>query len=200
MFTGIIRELGILEALDGDEEGVRLRVRAPQTAAGTATGDSVALNGVCLTATDVSEGVLTFEAVPETLRRTSLGRLAAGAGLNVEPALRAGDPVGGHIVQGHVDGVGRVISAEPKGEGRRLEVEIAPDLARYVVERGSITLEGVSLTVIDLVPDRFAVALVPHTLGETTLGRLEPGDEVNIEVDVLAKHVERLLEARGQLG
>ncbi|MBA2537065.1 MAG: riboflavin synthase [Actinobacteria bacterium] len=200
MFTGIIRELGILEALDGDEEGVRLRVRAPQTAAGTATGDSVALNGVCLTATDVSEGVLTFEAVPETLRRTSLGRLAAGAGLNVEPALRAGDPVGGHIVQGHVDGVGRVISAEPEGEGRRLEVEIAPDLARYVVERGSITLEGVSLTVIDLVPDRFAVALVPHTLGETTLGRLEPGDEVNIEVDVLAKHVERLLEARGQLG
>ena len=200
MFTGIIRELGILEALDGDEEGVRLRVRAPQTAAGTATGDSVALNGVCLTATDVSEGVLTFEAVPETLRRTSLGRLAAGAGLNVEPALRAGDPVGGHIVQGHVDGVGRVISAEPEGEGRRLEVEIAPNLARYVVERGSITLEGVSLTVIDLVPDRFAVALVPHTLGETTLGRLEPGDEVNIEVDVLAKHVERLLEARGQLG
>jgi len=200
VFTGIIRELGILEALDGDEEGVRLRVRAPQTAAGTATGDSVALNGVCLTATDVSEGVLTFKAVPETLRRTSLGRLAAGAGLNVEPALRAGDPVGGHIVQGHVDGVGRVISAEPEGEGRRLEVEIAPDLARYVVERGSITLEGVSLTVIDLVPDRFAVALVPHTLGETTLGRLEPGDEVNIEVDVLAKHVERLLEARGQLG
>ncbi len=200
MFTGIIRELGIVEAVDGDEDGMRLRVRAPETAAVAAIGDSFALNGVCLTATGVSEGVLTFEAVPETLRRTSLGRLAAGAGLNIEPALRAGDPVGGHIVQGHVDGVGRVISAEPEGEGRRLEVEIAPDLARYVVEKGSITVEGVSLTVTDLAPDRFAVALVPHTLGETTLGLLEPGDEANIEVDVLAKHVERLLEARGQLG
>jgi riboflavin synthase len=200
VFTGIIRELGVVETVHGDDEGLRLSVRAPETAAATAVGDSVALNGVCLTATDVSDGVVSFEAVPETLRRTSLARLAAGAGLNVEPALRAGDPFGGHIVQGHVDGVGRIASAEPEGEGRRLEIEIPSNLARYVVEKGSITVEGVSLTVTDLGPDQFAVALVPHTLGETTLGELETGNEVNIEVDALAKHIERLLEARGLLG
>lgn len=199
MFTGIVRELGAVEAVARDAEGVRLRVRAPETAAAAAVGDSVALNGVCLTASEVSEGLLSFDAVPETLRRSSLARLAQGASVNVEPALRAGDPVGGHIVQGHVDGVGRVASVRPEGDGKRLEIAISPDLARYVVEKGSIAVDGVSLTVAALGTDAFAVALVPHTLSATTLGALAPGDEVNIEVDVLAKHVERLLEARGQL-
>ncbi len=199
MFTGIVRELGIVEAVDAADQGVRLRVRAPETAARAGVGDSVALSGVCLTATDVSDGVLAFEAVPETLRRSSLGRLGPGERVNVEPALRAGDPVGGHIVQGHVDGVGRVVSVAPEGDGARLEIEIEPEHARYVVEKGSITVEGVSLTIAELGSTSFAVALVPHTLGATTLGELKVGDEVNIEVDVLAKHVERLLEARGQL-
>lgn len=200
MFTGIVRELGVVEALAGGDEGVRLGVRAPGTAAATAIGDSIALNGVCLTTTHVSDGLLSFEAVPETIRRSSLARLAEGARVNVEPALRAGEPFGGHLVQGHVDGVGRVRSVRPEGDGQRLEIEVASDLARYVVEKGSIAVEGVSLTVAELRPDAFAVALVPHTLTATTLGALAPGDEVNIEVDVLAKHVERLLEARGQLG
>ena len=199
MFTGIVRELAVVEGVAERAEGFRLRIRAPDTAATASVGDSVALNGVCLTATDVSEGVLSFEAVPETLRRSSLARLREGTSVNVEPALRAGDPVGGHIVQGHVDGVGRVMSARPEGDGKRVEIEISPDLARYFVEKGSVAVEGVSLTVADLDANTFAVALVPHTLAATTLGALGPGDEVHIEVDVLAKHVERLLEARGQL-
>jgi riboflavin synthase len=199
VFTGIVRELGIVEAVDADDEGVRLHVRAPETAARADVGDSVALSGVCLTATEVKDGVLAFEAVPETLRRSSLGRLGPGKRVNVEPALRAGDPVGGHIVQGHVDGVGRVASVVSEGEGARLEIEIPPEHTRYVVEKGSITVEGVSLTIAELGSKSFAVALVPHTLSATTLGELKAGDEVNIEVDVLGKHVERLLEARGQL-
>ena len=200
MFTGIIRELGVVEALEHRSEGLRIRVRAPATAAGAGVGDSVALSGICLTAMSVEDGALVFDAVPETLRRSALARVEAGARLNVEPALRAGDPVGGHIVQGHVDGVGRVRSLRRDREGARLEIEISPELARYVVEKGSITVDGVSLTVVDAGRETFAVALVPHTLDATTLGELEPGHEVNLEVDVLAKHVERLLEARGQLG
>ncbi|HWH05642.1 MAG TPA: riboflavin synthase [Gaiellaceae bacterium] len=131
--------------------------------------------------------------MPETLRRTSLGRLAEGAAVNVEPALRAGEPLGGHYVQGHVDGVGRVRSAEPEGEGARLWIEAPPEVLRYCVEKGSIAVEGVSLTVAELAEDAFAVALVPHTLAETTLGALRPGAEVNLEADVLAKYVERLV-------
>jgi riboflavin synthase len=190
VFTGIVRELGAVDGLEESEDGARLRVRAPETAAGAAVGDSVAVNGVCLTAVEVDDGVLAFDAVPETLRRSSLGRLDAGAAVNVEPALRAGEPLGGHIVQGHVDGVARVRRADEEG----LEIEASPEILRYCVEKGSIAVEGVSLTIASLSDDAFTVALVPHTRAVTTLGALGPGDEVNIEVDVLAKHVERLLD------
>jgi riboflavin synthase len=199
VFTGIVRELGRVEAVDGSEEGrgVRLRIRAPGTASQVGPGDSVALSGVCLTVIEVSGESLSFDAVPETLARSTLGRLRPGVELNVEPALRAGEPLGGHIVQGHVDGTGRVVAVRPEGDGARLEIEAVPELARYCVEKGSICVEGVSLTVAGLTADGFEVALIPHTLAVTTLGRLSPGDEVNLEVDVLAKYVERLLAGRG---
>lgn len=196
VFTGIVRELGRVENLNGESGGLRLRVLAPSTASSTAVGDSVAVNGVCLTAVEIDDGVLAFDAVAETLGRTSLSRLVEGGSVNVEPALRAGEPLGGHIVQGHVDGVGRVAGLESEGEGARLTVEAPQELLRYVVEKGSITVEGVSLTIAALQTDSFQIALVPHTLQATTLGSLVPGDEVNLEVDVLAKYVERLLGAR----
>ena len=190
MFTGIVRELGAVDALEESEAGARLRVRAPETAAAAAVGDSVSVNGVCLTAVEVDDGVLAFDAVPETLRRSSLGRLDAGSAVNVEPALRAGEPLGGHFVQGHVDGVARVRRADDEG----LEIEAPPEILRYCVEKGSIAVEGVSLTIAGLSEDAFTVALVPHTRAVTTLGALAAGDEVNLEVDLIAKHVERLLD------
>jgi riboflavin synthase len=196
VFTGIVRELGRVESLNGESAVLRLRIAAPATASSTAAGDSVAVNGVCLTAVEVEGGVLAFDAVPETLSRSSLARLAEGGSVNIEPALRAGEPLGGHIVQGHVDGLGRVLRLGSEGEGARLTVEAPQELLRYVVEKGSITVEGVSLTIAALGPDSFEIALVPHTLTATTLGSLASGDEVNLEVDVLAKYVERLLGAR----
>ena len=188
MFTGIVREVGRVEAVEGRGESVRLVVRAPETAAGTAVGDSVALAGVCLTAVEVADGTVAFDAVPETLRRSTLGRLEAGGGVNVEPALRAGEPLGGHIVQGHVDGVGRIRRVNDEG----IEVEAPAEVIRYCVEKGSIAVEGVSLTISELHDTAFAVALVPHTREVTTLGRVTVGDELNLEVDMLAKYVEKL--------
>jgi riboflavin synthase len=193
VFTGIVQERGRTVAVDGRARGMRLVVSAPETAARTAVGDSVAIDGCCLTAVKVADGRITFDAVPETLIRTTLGRLDAGSAVNLEPALRAGEPLGGHIVQGHVDGVGRVRTLEPEGEGARLRVEVPPDVLRYCVEKGSLTVAGVSLTIAALEDDGVAIALVPHTLAATTLGALGPGDEVNLEADVLAKYVERLL-------
>jgi len=196
VFTGIVREIGRLEAIEGGDDGIRLTVRAPATAAGVGVGDSVALNGVCLTVVAAGDGTLAFDAVPETLRRTSLGHAACGTAVNVEPALRAGEPLGGHIVQGHVDGVGTVRALEPEGDGCRLDIDAPTELVRYLVEKGSMAVEGVSLTVAALDDRGFEVALVPHTLEATTLGALSPGDEVNLEVDVLAKYVERLVGDR----
>jgi riboflavin synthase len=188
MFTGIVRELGQVEAVEPRGDGVRLRIAAPGTASGSSIGDSVAVNGVCLTVTEASNGSLGFDAVPETLQRSTLGRLEEGAGVNVEPALQAGDLMGGHFVQGHVDGVGRVRRVTDEG----LEIEAPRELMRYCVEKGSIAVEGVSLTIARLGEDGFSVALVPHTREVTTLGRLSDGDELNLEVDVLAKYVEKL--------
>ncbi len=195
MFTGIVREVGRVASLTGDAQGVRLEIEAPETARTTGTGDSIALNGVCLTAVAVVDGRIAFDAVPETLSRTSLEHLEPGARVNVEPSLRVGEQLGGHNVQGHVDGVGRVRRVEPEGEGRRLTIDAPPDLLRYVVQKGSIAVEGTSLTVAAVDDAGFAVALIPHTLTATTLGELEPGDPVNLEADVLAKYVERLLES-----
>jgi riboflavin synthase len=194
MFTGIVRELGRVAAMDGANAGVRLRIAAPQTAAsGVALGDSVAIGGVCLTVVAIDGSDLSFDAVPETMTRTALGRLAAGDDVNVEPALRAGEPLGGHVMQGHVDGTGTVRSVEPEGDGRRIWIDAADDMLRYCVEKGSVAVDGVSLTVAELDDAGFAVALIPHTLAVTTLGALTSGDTVNLEVDVLAKYVERLL-------
>jgi riboflavin synthase len=189
MFTGIVRELGTVEAVERGGGAVRIDVRAPDTAGRTAVGDSVSVNGVCLTAVAVADGVIAFDAVPETLRRSSLGRLEPGASVNVEPALRAGEPLGGHIVQGHVDSVGRVRRVDDEG----LEIEAPEEVLRYCVEKGSITVEGVSLTIATIGEETFGVALIPHTREVTTLGAAAVGDELNLEVDVLAKHVERLL-------
>ena len=197
MFTGIVRERGRLVSREGGEAGTTLRVEAPRTAAATVVGDSVAVNGVCLTATTVEGAELAFEAVAETMRRTALGRLPPGGAVNLEPALRAGEPLGGHIVQGHVDGVGRVRRLHLQETGALLEVEAPPEILRRCVEKGSIAVDGVSLTIASLNEDSFEIALVPHTLAATTLGDIRAGHEVNLEADVLAKYVERALESRG---
>jgi riboflavin synthase alpha subunit len=193
MFTGIVRERGRVAGIDGGDAGVRLRVAAPATAPGVALGDSVSIGGVCLTVVAVEGDEIAFDAVPETLSRTALGGLGAGDEVNVEPALRAGEPLGGHVVQGHVDGVGSVRSVVREGDGKRIWVDAPQDMLRYCVEKGSIAVDGVSLTVADLDGSGFAIALIPHTLTETTFGALAVGDEVNLEVDILAKYVERLL-------
>ena len=181
VFTGIVRERARVVS-DSDS---RLVV---ESAVAAAIGDSVAIDGVCLTVVAAENGRLAFDVVPETRSRIAGFR----SEVNVEPALRAGEPLGGHHVQGHIDGVGRVRSVEPEGEGSRMWLELPPELLRYCVDKGSIAVSGVSLTVAALAHDAIAVALVPHTLAETTLGSLAPGRAVNIEVDVLAKYVERL--------
>jgi riboflavin synthase len=193
MFTGLIREVGAVVSLAGGDDGVRLVVAAPAAAAAAAPGDSISIDGVCLTVVEVGEGRLGFDAVPETLARTSLQTLEQGSRVNLEPALRAGEALGGHYVQGHVDGVGNVRSVEAEGDGRRIWFDADEAQLRYLVEKGSVAVQGTSLTVAALDDSGFAVALIPHTLGATTLGSLEAGDPVNLEVDVLAKYVEKLL-------
>jgi riboflavin synthase len=193
VFTGIVRELGLVVEADGAGGGLDLLVHAPETAARTGVGDSVSVNGVCLTATAIEAGAMSFHAVPETIGRSTLGSLAADSRVNVEPALRAGEELGGHYVQGHVDAVGVIQSVEAEGEGLRVFVEAPADVLRYCVAKGSVTVDGVSLTVAELAEDAFAVALVPHTLAATTLSDVRPGQPVNLEADVLAKYVERLI-------
>ena len=192
MFTGIVREVGRVAAVGGNGTAVRLDVEAPLTAGGVGVGDSVSIGGCCLTAVAVADGRISFDVVRETLARTSLGRLAAGSRVNVEPSLRVGEPLGGHYVQGHVEAVGVVRSSE---DGR-VWFDAPPELLRYVVLKGSIAVDGTSLTVSGVDDGGFEVALVPHTLAATTLGELRPGDPVNLEPDVLAKYVERLLAPR----
>jgi riboflavin synthase alpha subunit len=196
VFTGIVRERGRVVSFEGDATGARLRLEAPGAAAQASIGDSVAIAGVCLTVVAVDGDELAFDAVAETLRRSSLGRLRAGDPVNVEPALRVGEPLGGHYVQGHVDGVGRVRGVTREGDGVRMSFDAPEAVGRYCVEKGAVTVEGVSLTITDVDADGFVVALVPHTLAETTLGTLRPGDEVNLEADVLAKYVEKLVPGR----
>jgi riboflavin synthase len=193
VFTGIVRELGMVVEVEEAAGGRALVVSAPETAGRTKLGDSVAIDGVCLTATRVDGDSIAFHAVPETIARSTLGELGVNEPVNVEPALRAGEELGGHYVQGHVDAVGRIQSVEAEGEGLRVFVEAPDDVLRYCVEKGSITVDGVSLTVAELADDAFAVALVPHTLEGTTLSGVRPRQRVNLEADVLAKYVERLL-------
>ena len=195
MFTGLIADLGSVIALERNGAGAVLRVRS-RLSEELQEGDSIAVNGVCLTATDVQDGSFAAEAMLETLERSSLGRLDSGADVNLELPLRAEDRLGGHVVQGHVDGTGTVSAVRGEGFARVLEIEPEPRLERYLVEKGSVAVDGVSLTISALLEHGFAVSLIPETLERTNLGSVGEGALVNIEVDVLAKHVERLLEAR----
>jgi riboflavin synthase len=191
MFTGIVEELGSVVDIDGP----RLRVACTAVREGSDVGASVAVNGVCLTVVAARDGALSFDLSEETLRRTALGRLRFGDGVNLERPATLATRLGGHLVQGHVDGVGRVISLDRAAEGGAwLRVAPPPALLRYLIEKGSVTLDGVSLTVAGVVDDGFVVALIPHTMAATTFGSSRAGREVNVEVDMIAKYVERLLD------
>jgi riboflavin synthase len=192
VFTGLIQDVGTVEALERGAEGARLRI-ATRLAAEIGLGDSVAVDGACLTATASSADGFETEAMNQTLEVTAFGGVEAGVRVNLELAMRASDRLGGHIVQGHVDGVGEVVSVVEDGFARRLRVGLGPELLRYVVERGSITLSGVSLTVAQLGEDWVEVSLIPETLERTNLGELEPGSRLNVECDIVAKYVERLV-------
>ena len=195
MFTGIVEELGTIAAIAGDGDGLRLQIEAPRLAPLSQIGDSINVSGCCLTVVGIEGGALTFEVVPETLRRTALGGLGTGARVNLEDALRAGEPYGGHIVQGHVDGVGELAERREEGIGLWLRFRAPENVQRYLIEKGSVTVAGVSLTVAELHDDGFAVAIVPHTMQVTTLGSLAAGAPVNLEADMIARYVERLLAA-----
>jgi riboflavin synthase len=196
MFTGLVQELGEVRSIEREGGGARLRIAA-KLAADLARGDSVSVDGVCLTATAVEAGEFAADVSHETLQRSVIGELAEGDRVNLEPALRAADRLGGHIVQGHVDGLARIEAIEEEGNGRKVRFEAPSELLRYVVEKGSVTLDGVSLTVTDVDERGFGVALIPETLERTSLGNAVPGRRVNLEVDVLAKYVEKLLSAGG---
>jgi riboflavin synthase len=195
MFTGLVADLGKVEEVSPDGEGVRIEIGT--TLAGELSeGDSISVNGVCLTATSVRENGFRADVMAETLRRSSLGPLQSGDGVNLELAMRAGDRFGGHMVQGHVDGTGTVSGTQDEGFSRNVTIAAAPEILRYIVEKGSITVDGVSLTVASLDDESFTVSLIPETLERTTLGSATPGRVVNLEVDVLAKYVEKLIAAR----
>src|SRR3954452_17380039 len=193
MFTGPVQDLGTVHRVDQNADGVRLSVRSP-LAAELREGDSVAVNGVCLTAVGMCGGELFgSDVMHETLRRSSLGEVQAGSAVNLELPLRADDRLGGHIVQGHVDGLGVVREVREEGFARIVAIDAEPALLRYVVEKGSVAVDGVSLTVAEIGDDWFSVSLIPETLERTTLGRAEEGTTVNLEVDILAKYVEKLV-------
>ena len=195
MFTGLIADVGSVTALERAGAGATLRIRT-RLADELSEGDSIAVNGVCLTATDVGEGIFQAQAMSETLSRSSLGGLRAREQVNLELPVRPQDRLGGHVVQGHIDATGTVRAIREQGFARVLEIEVAPRLGRYLVEKGSVAIDGVSLTVSALLEGGFAVSLIPETLRRTNLGGVGEGALVNIEVDILAKHLERLMEAR----
>ncbi len=195
MFTGIVEELGeVVYLTDAGGDSAVLAVRGPLVTSDARPGDSIAVNGVCLTVIDSSDGVFTADMMGESLRRSSLGALRTGSPVNLERAATIGSRLGGHLVQGHVDGVGRVIAREPADEWEVLRFSLPPELSRYVVEKGSITVDGVSLTVMQVIDNTFSVGLIPTTLKLTVLGTKAVGDPVNLEVDVIAKYVEKLLD------
>jgi riboflavin synthase len=194
VFTGLVEDLGTVEAVDSTADGVRLTVRS-RLAGEVAPGDSVAVNGVCLTAVAPTDGTFGFDVMNESLRRSALGAIAPGMPVNLELALRADARLGGHVVQGHVDGVGEIAGIREDGFARIVEVRTDPSLLRYVVEKGSIAVNGVSLTVSAVGEEGFEVSLIPETLERTTLGAGEPGTPVNLEVDVMAKYVEKMIGA-----
>lgn len=197
MFTGIVEELGTVAEVEDQGDAIRLTLRADVTLADAALGDSIAVNGCCLTVAERTPDTWTADVMAETLAKTSLGGLAAGDRVNLERAVTAEKRLGGHVVQGHVDGVGRIVGRNPSEHWDLVEIGLPeePDLARYLVDQGSITVDGTSLTVVSAGERSFTVSLIPETLARTTLGFRKPGDPVNLEVDVLAKHVEKLVRA-----
>ena len=194
MFTGLIADLGRVTELERSGDGARVRIET-SLAGELREGDSVAVNGVCLTAAEVDGSSFAAEAMNETLTRTALAGLERGARVNLELPLRAGDRLGGHVVQGHVDGIGRVAAVQEDGFARRVRIDAREEVLRYVVEKGSIAVDGVSLTVVEIDPGSFTVSLIPETLERTTLGRAQSGQRVNLEVDVLAKYVEKAMRS-----
>ena len=195
MFTGIVEELGEVVRVEELPDASRLTVRGPLGTSDAGHGDSIAVNGVCLTVVANQDGAFTADVMAETLRRSSLGALVPGSPVNLERAVRVSDRLGGHVVQGHVDGTGELLSVTPDEHWTVVRVSLPDGLGRYVVEKGSITVDGVSLTVSAIADTWFEISLIPTTLGLTTLGSKGPGDPVNLEVDVIAKHVEKLLQA-----
>jgi riboflavin synthase len=194
MFTGIVEELGEVQYLtDAGGDSAVIAVRGPLVTSDARHGDSISVNGVCLTVLDTVDGVFTADVMGETLTRSSLGVLKPGSPVNLERAATVGTRLGGHLVQGHVDGVARIIAREPADDWEVLRFSLPPDLAKYVVEKGSITVDGVSLTVMAVTEDSFSVGLIPTTLKLTVLGAKAVGDPVNLEVDVIAKYVEKLM-------
>ena len=202
MFTGIVEELGQVVALDRDAEPARLMVAGPEVTAAARRGDSIAINGVCLTVTSISEGQFSADVMGETLDHSSLGALVAGAAVNLERPVRPDGRLGGHIVQGHVDGTGVIVAREPAEGWEVVRISVPAELARYLVHKGSVAVDGVSLTISALSDPGdpgepwFEVSLIPETLRRTTLGRRQPGEPVNLEVDMIAKYLERLLAGR----
>ncbi|MET0467730.1 MAG: riboflavin synthase [Aeromicrobium sp.] len=194
MFTGLVEEKGTVVALDDLGDAVRITIRGPVVTSDAGHGDSIAVNGCCLTVIDPTEDTFSADVMRESLDRTSLGDLAPGAEVNLERAMQAGARMGGHIVQGHVDGTATLIDRTPSEHWEVVRFSLPAELARYVVDKGSITVDGTSLTVVEAGDDWFSVSLIPTTLADTVLGTRKPGDRVNLEVDVIAKYVERLLE------
>jgi riboflavin synthase len=196
VFTGLVQSLGTVRQATTEGPGVRLVVEGPSLAAGAQVGDSIAINGCCLTVVSVDGSRLAFEAGPETLRRTNLGRLQSGDRVNLEASLKVGDALGGHWVTGHIDGLGTLDAREDQADWSTMWFRTPPDLTRQMASKGSVAVDGVSLTLVEVEKERFSVALIPHTLRATTLGLRQVGDEVNLETDVLAKYVERQLACR----
>ena len=194
MFTGIIEEMGTVRRLDRTPISCRLTIAATLVLQGTQIGDSIAVNGVCLTVTDLQKDAFTADVMPETLRRSSLGILRSGSSVNLERAMAANGRFGGHIVSGHIDGTGTIASKVPEGNAQIVTISAVPNLLRYIVEKGSIAIDGISLTVASVTKSSFSVSLIPHTGACTTLLSKRPGDPVNLETDVIGKYVEKLMQ------
>jgi riboflavin synthase len=193
MFTGIIEELGTVVGVEDQGDAVRLRVEGPLVTSDASPGDSISVSGCCLTVVDTADGSFSADVMHETLVKTSLGTFGPGTRVNLERAVTPATRLGGHIVQGHVDGTGSVVAREPSEHWELVQVSLPVDLARYLVPKGSITVDGISLTVVDVTADAFTVSLIPETLARTTLGLKQPGEIVNLEVDVIAKYVEKMV-------
>ncbi|MCW2754178.1 MAG: riboflavin synthase subunit alpha [Marmoricola sp.] len=196
MFTGIIEELGYVHGMKPLHEAVRLSIEGPDVAYGSKRGDSIAVNGVCLTVVANKSGIFTADVMLQTLANTSLGALTTGSRVNLERAVTPATRLGGHIVQGHVDGTGQILTRTPSEHWELVEISLPVELNRYLVDKGSITVDGISLTVADVSAEAFTVSLIPETLARTTLGLKQPGDLVNLEVDVIAKYVEKMVNPR----